>query len=53
MIAKRDKAAARFYFDKPTRDNGAPEKNMDKCGANQAAIDEINVARTSRSWFDK
>ncbi|MFC3108522.1 hypothetical protein ACFQAT_03120 [Undibacterium arcticum] len=26
MIAKRDKAAARFYFDKPTRDNGAPEK---------------------------
>ena len=43
LTAKRDKAAARRFFDKAMQDNDVPEKvTMDKSGANKAAIDEIN-----------
>ena len=46
LTAKRDKAAARRFFDKAMRDNDVPEKvTMDKSGANKAAIDEINASR--------
>lgn len=38
-------AAAKRFFDKAIRENGAPEKiAMDKSGANKAAIDESNGA---------
>ncbi len=43
LAARCDKAAARRFFDKAMRENGAPEKvTMDKSGANKAAIDDIN-----------
>jgi putative transposase len=43
LTAKRDKTAAKRFFDKAMRDNDVPEKvTMDKSGANKAAIDEIN-----------
>ena len=46
LTAKRDKAAAKRFFDKAMQANGAPEKvTMDKSGANKAAIDEINASR--------
>jgi len=46
LTAKRDKAAARRFFDKAMRNNDVPEKvTMDKSGANKAAIDEINASR--------
>jgi len=46
LTAKRDKAAAKRFFDKAMRHNGDPEKvTMDKSGANKAAIDEINNNR--------
>jgi len=46
LTAKRDKAAAKRFFDKSMRHNGDPEKvTMDKSGANKAAIDEINNNR--------
>jgi putative transposase len=46
LTAKRDKAAAKRFFDKAMRDNDVPEKvTMDKSGANKAAIDEINACR--------
>lgn len=46
LTAKRDKAAAKRFFDKAMRDNDAPEKvTMDKSGANKAAIDEVNASR--------
>lgn len=46
LTAKRDKAAAKRFFDKAMRDNDVPEKvTMDKSGANKAAIDEINASR--------
>jgi transposase-like protein len=46
LTAKRDKAAAKRFFDKAMRDNDIPEKvTMDKSGANKAAIDEINASR--------
>ena len=46
LTAKRDKAAARRFFDKAMRDNDVPEKvTMDKSGANKAAINEINASR--------
>ena len=42
FTAKRDKAAAMRFFDKAMLLNGLPEKvNMDKSGANKAAIDQI------------
>jgi transposase-like protein len=43
LTAKRDKTAAKRFFDKAMRDNDVPEKvTMDKSGAKKAAIDEIN-----------
>jgi putative transposase len=42
LTAKRDKAAARRFFDQAMRNNAVPEKvTMDKSGANKAAIDQI------------
>ena len=46
LTAKRDKAAAKRFFDKAMQASGVPEKvTMDKSGANKAAIDEINADR--------
>ena len=46
LTAKRDKAAAKRFFEKAMRHNGDPEKvTMDKSGANKAAIDGINNNR--------
>jgi putative transposase len=46
LTAKRDKAAAKRFFDKAMRDHGVPEKvTMDKSGANKAAIDEMSAGR--------
>jgi putative transposase len=45
LTAKRDKAAAKRFFDKAMQANGLPEKvTMDKSGANKAAIDELNAS---------
>jgi putative transposase len=44
--AKRDKLAARRFFEKAMRQNGDPEKvMMDKSGTNKAAMDAINKDR--------
>ncbi len=44
LTAKRDKAAAKRFFDKAMQASGVPEKiTMDKSGANEVAIDEINT----------
>ncbi|PUA18612.1 IS6 family transposase [Glaciimonas sp. PCH181] len=44
LTAKRDKCAAKRFFNKATQAHGVPEKvTMDKSGANKAAIDEINA----------
>jgi len=46
LTAKRDKAAAKRFFDKAMPAHGVPEKvTMDKSGANKAAIDAINAGR--------
>lgn len=46
LTAKRDKAAAKRFFDKAIDGAGAPEKvTLDKSGANKAAIDEVNTDR--------
>ncbi|MFM0205447.1 IS6 family transposase [Paraburkholderia fungorum] len=46
LRAHRDKAAARRYFEKAIRRNGAPETvTMDKSGANLAALQAINAER--------
>jgi putative transposase len=46
LRARRDKAAARRYFEKAIDQNGVPETvTMDKSGANLAAIQSINVER--------
>ena len=43
LTARRDKVAARRFFDKAMHEHGTPEKVvMDKSGANKAAIDGIN-----------
>lgn len=48
LTAKRDKAAARRFFDKAMKANGVPDKvRMDKSGANKAAMDDINDASTT------
>ena len=48
LTAKRDKAAAKRFFDKAIAANGLPEKvTMDKSGANKAAMDEINKSLPS------
>ena len=44
LTAKRDRVAAKRFFDKAIRTNGDPEKvAIDKSSANKAAIDAINV----------
>jgi putative transposase len=49
LTARRDKAAARRFFDKAIRNNGEPEiVTMDKSGANKAAIDDINADLDNR-----
>src|SRR5450759_1428929 len=46
LKAKRDKAAANWFFEKAMRHNGDPEKvTMDKSGANKSAIDGVNDDR--------
>ncbi len=46
LMATRDKAAAKRFFDKAMQASGVPEKvTMEKSGANKAAIDEINADR--------
>jgi putative transposase len=46
LTAKRDRAAAKRFFNKAMGENGVPEKvAMDKSGANKAAIDAINAGR--------
>lgn len=48
LTAHRDMAAARRFFEKAMRENGAPEKiAMDKSGANKAAIDAINSSKAA------
>ena len=43
LTAKRDKAAAKCFFEKAMRLHGSPENvAMDKSGANKAAINGIN-----------
>lgn len=50
LTAKRDKAAARRFFDKAMRLHGQPEKvTMDKSGANKAAIDDLNDGLEKRT----
>jgi len=44
--AKRDKAAARRFFDKAIAKNGAPETvTIDKSGSNLAALNAVNAER--------
>ncbi|AEA65928.1 IS6 family transposase [Burkholderia gladioli] len=46
LRAKRDKAAARCYFEKAIDQNGAPETvTIDQSGANLAALKDINAER--------
>lgn len=48
LTAKRDRAAAKRFFDRAMRNNGIPEKiAMDKSGASKTAIDEINCSRAA------
>ena len=44
LRARRNKAAARRYFEQPINQNGAPETvTIDKSEADLAAIDGINA----------
>ena len=44
LSEKRDKPAARAFFEKAIGSNGLPDKvTMDKSGANKAGIDTINL----------
>ena len=46
LTAKRNAAAARRFFEKAIRHNAVPDKvTMDKSGANQAALDQLNEER--------
>ena len=48
LTAKRDKAAALRFFNRAIRQNGAPKRiNIDKSGANLAALHDINAQRAS------
>ncbi len=48
LTAKRDKAAARRFFDKAIRAHGMPDTvTMDKSGANKAAMDGISAGQQS------
>jgi transposase-like protein len=49
LRARRDKAAARSFFEHAIERNGAPEKvTIDKSGSNVAALEAINAAREKR-----
>ena len=46
LTEKRDKVAAKRFFDQAIQNNGTPETvTMDKSGANKAAIDEVNTGK--------
>jgi hypothetical protein len=46
LTAKRDASAARRFFEKAMRHNAVPDKvTMDKSGANQAALEQLNAER--------
>ncbi len=46
LAAKRDAAAARRFFEKAIRHDTVPDKvTMDKSGANQAALEQLNKER--------
>jgi putative transposase len=46
LRARRNKAAARRYFEKAIGQNGAPDTlTIDKCGANLAALHAVNAER--------
>ncbi len=46
LTAKRDAAAARRFFEKAIQHNTVPDKvTMDKSGANQAALEQLNKER--------
>ena len=46
LTAKRDTAAAKRFFEKAIRHNTVPDKvTMDKSGANQAALEQLNKER--------
>jgi putative transposase len=46
LTAKRDASAARRFFDKAMRHSDIPDKvTMDKSGANQAALEQLNRER--------
>lgn len=46
LTAKRDAAAAKRFFEKAIRQNTVPDKvTMDKSGANQAALEQLNNER--------
>jgi putative transposase len=48
LRAHRDKAAARRYFEKAINQNGEPETiTVDKSGANRAALESLNVERST------
>jgi len=49
LRARRDKAAARRFFEQAIERNGAPEKvNIDKSGSNVAALESMNAGRGER-----
>ena len=49
LTARRDKSAAKRFFDKAIGASGIPEKiNMDKSGANKAAVDALNENRKQK-----
>lgn len=49
LRARRDKAAARRFFEQAVERNGAPEKvTIDKSGSNLAALEAMNVGRRKR-----
>jgi putative transposase len=46
LCARRDKGAARRYFEKAIEQNGEPETiTVDKSGANLAELDVLNSER--------
>jgi transposase-like protein len=52
--AKRDKAAARRFFEKAIGQNGSPETaTIDKSGSNLAALHAVNAGRESPSRFGR
>src|SRR5258707_13308839 len=53
LRARRNKAAARQYFEKSIRQNGVPETvTIDKSGANLAALHAVNAERDTPIYKD-